>query len=183
MEAIMKRLEDTSDRRLEDMSDQELMAMTVKDMLWDAHAPSANEVNDTAMLEEWCQRVYSLDPPHNEHLKGDLLYYSKVMALIRKRMQEKLKVMHEKLDRMDWNKVKDVSVYAEPEVLCFDMKFLTPAQTEAVCRLIDDDPDLSFSWGHGRCGVVTVASRSMISAMPGDQWEQHWMNLTMRLSS
>lgn len=177
MEAAMK--------RPEDMSLHELGLMTVKDMLGFAHAspPSANEDNDAAMLEEWCQRVYSLDPPQNKHIKRDLLYCFKVLAELRKRMQERSKAIREKCAAIDWNKVKDSVDYFEPEILCFDMRFLTPKQMDALFRFIDDDPDLGHGWSNGPQGTaVIVASESMMSAMPPAWYKLHHRNLIRRLT-
>jgi hypothetical protein len=79
--------------------------------------------------------------------------------------------------------VKDVTAFPKPELLCFDLKYLSPKQKEALYRLIDDDQDLVHGCVNSDKGAaVTVASKSMISAMSPDQYLDREINLITRLA-
>ena len=75
------------------------------------------------------------------------------------------------------------------DIVCFDMKFLTPTQMEALQWLIDDDPDLICGGAKGPKGyAVIVASSSMLSTRPiprdwpPDRPEPHMFELYTRLT-
>jgi hypothetical protein len=80
-------------------------------------------------------------------------------------------------------RLKDVFDKLDADVLCFDLKSLSPRQMEALSRLIDEDLDLDHTWMNGPGGTaITVVSKSGTSKMP-PTWQERLQYLAMRLTS
>jgi hypothetical protein len=157
--------------RIEAMSDEELIKVSKGDMVRFLSTHSAERLGllGSDIVENEFRRIMNY-PDLMEQLKE--WFYRAVRN--RHRELKEAKERGEAWERsFETGSVKDLNDCLEADFLCFDLKNLSPRQLEALFRLIDDDPDLDLGWSGGRCDIISVASKSMTSAMP-EAWHGRW---------
>jgi hypothetical protein len=178
----------TDMERIEAMSDEELIRVSNEDMARFLCTHTAEKIRLMGRDEDENEIFMSTinHPGLIEERSYREWFYRTVWNRQRelKEAKEHGEAMKESFEKSyETGSVKDVTDGLRPEILCFDLKYLSPRQKEALYRLIDDDQDLVHGWVNGPRGTaVTVASRSMISAMPQAWYRQHEISLSMRVA-
>jgi hypothetical protein len=147
--------------RIEAMSDEELTKVSNEDMArfmcthviekmelmrWGGDMTEdemfSDTMSDPGLIEKWEYREW---------------FYRTV-----RHRQRELKEAKEDGEALDRSCLKDLNDRIKPEIVCFDLRDLSPRQKEALYQLIDDNPDLTRRWWYmGPTRTVTLASKSM----------------------
>jgi hypothetical protein len=173
--------------RIEAMSDEELIKVSNEDMARFLCTHTAEKIKLMGRDEDENEIFMSTmnHPGLIEERSYREWFYRTVWN--RERELKEAKEYGEAMERSfeksyETGSVKDVNDWLKPEILCFDLRYLSPRQKEALYRLIDDDPDLTNGSLNGPKGTfMTVASKSMTSALPRAEYEEYVINLAWRL--